>query len=248
MNRRKLFLQTVTAGHELDIASGAMIIAAEFQPGLDIQSELESIDRLVAEAKSFPVVDAPSLVEFLAIEKSFSGNSENYYTVSNSLLNHVLATKRGIPITLALVYISVVQKLKPDTQPSDTQPLTAWGINFPGHFLVGVSDSEGEHLIDPFEGCVVTKEDCYSIIASLYGRDHEPDDRYFERADSRQLLRRILENLKAINLQKGDVRNAMVCLDYQLMLYPEAIELLKQQDELLKFLRDKGQSGESRLQ
>ena len=248
MNKRKLFLQAVTAGHELDIASCAMIIAAEFQPGLDIQSELGAIDRLVAEANSFPVVDANSLVKFLAIEKSFSGNSENYYAVSNSLLNHVLTTKRGIPITLGLVYLSVVQKLKPDTQPLDTHSLSAWGINFPGHFLVGVRDSKGEHLIDPFEGCVVTREDCYSIITSLYGRNHEPDDRYFERADSRQLLRRILENLKAINLRKGDARNAMVCLDYQLMLYPDAIELMKQQDELLKFLRDKGQSGESRLQ
>jgi len=256
-------LETVISGYELDIAGCAMIIAAEFQPGLDIQSELGAIDRLVAEAKSFPVVDAHSLVEFLAIEKNFSGNSENYYSVSNSLLNHVLATKRGIPITLALVYLSVVQKLKSefppldtesydtesyDTEPLDSQPLTAWGINFPGHFLVGVSDSKGEHLIDPFKGCLVTREDCYSIITRLYGRHHEPDDRYFERADSRQLLRRILENLKAINLQKADVRNAMVCLDYQLMLYPEAIDLQKQQDKLLKFLRDEGQSGESRLQ
>ena len=225
-----------------------MIIAAEFQPGLDIQSELGAIDRLVTEANSFPVVDANSLVKFLAIEKSFSGNSESYYAVSNSLLNHVLTTKRGIPITLALVYLSVVQKVKPDILPPDTHHLTAWGINFPGHFLVGVRDSKGEHLIDPFEGCVVTREDCYSIITSLYGRNHGPDDRYFERADSRQLLRRILENLKAINLQKGDARNAMVCLDYQLMLYPDAIELMQQQDELLRYLRDKGQSGESRLQ
>lgn len=243
MNSRKLFLRTVTAGKELDIASCAMNIAAEFQPGLDIHSELGAIDRLVTEANSFPVVDAHSLVKFLATEKNFSGNSENYYAVTNSLLNHVLATKRGIPITLALVYLSVVQKLK-----TDTHPLSAWGINFPGHFLVGVSDSMGEHLIDPFEGCLVTKADCNSMIANLYGRHHEPDDRYFQRADSRQLLRRILENLKAINLQKGDARNAMVCLDYQLMLYPEAIDLLGQQDELLKYLRDKGQSGESRLQ
>jgi len=243
VNKRKLFLQTVTTGEELDIASCAMNIAAEFQPGLDIQSELRAINQLATEANSFPVVDAHSLVKFLAIEKSFSGNSENYYAVSNSLLNQVLTTKRGIPITLALVYLSVVQKLKPDTQ-----RLSAWGINFPGHFLVGVSDNMGEHLIDPFAGCLVTREECYSMIASLYGRNPDPDDRYFAPADSKQLLRRILENLKAINLQEGDVRNAMVCLDYQLMLYPEAIELLRQQDELLQFLRNTDQSGESRLQ
>lgn len=248
MNRRKLFLHAITAGQEPDIASCAMIIAGEFQPGLDIQGELGAIDRLVTEANSFPVVDAHSLVKFLAVKKSFTGNGDNYYSISNSLLNHVLSSKRGIPITLALVYLSVVQKLKTYTQFLDTQPLNAWGINFPGHFLVAVNDSKGEHLIDPFKGCLITKEDCYSIIANLYGRHHEPDDRYFERADSRQLLRRILENLKAINLQKGFATNAMVCLDYQLMLYPDAEDLLQQQDDLLSFLRDKGQSGESRLQ
>lgn len=248
MDSRKHFLRAITAVHEPDIATCAMIIAGEFQPGLDIQRELEAIDRLVTEAKSFPVVDAHSLVEFLSVKKRFTGNSDNYYSLSNSLLNHVLSSKRGIPITLALVYLAVVQKLKPDTQSLETQPLNAWGINFPGHFLVAVSDDKGEHLVDPFKGCLVSREDCYSIIANLYGRQHEPDDRYFERADSRQLLRRILENLKAINLQSGNAVNAMVCLDYQLMLYPEAVELLQQQDELLKFLRDKGQSGESRLQ
>lgn len=253
MNSRKHFLRAITEEEEPDIATCAMIITGEFQPGMDIQRELAAIDQLVIEARSFPVVDALSLVEFLAVKKCFSGNSENYYSLSNSLLNHVLSSKRGIPITLALVYLSVVQKLKPDTQSlgtqaSKTQTLNAWGINFPGHFLVGVSDAKGEHLIDPFKGCLVTRDDCYSIIANLYGRQHKPDDRYFERADNRQLLRRILENLKAINLKQGNADSAMVCLDYQLMLYPDAVELLQQQDELLKFLRGKGQSGESRLQ
>jgi regulator of sirC expression with transglutaminase-like and TPR domain len=248
MNRRKYFLQAITDVDEPDIATCAMIIAGEFQPGLDILSELGAIDVLVTEARSFPVVDAHSLVKFLAVKKGFSGNSENYYSVSNSLLNHVLSSKSGIPITLALVYLSLVQKLKSDIQSLGTQSLNAWGVNFPGHFLVAISDCEGEHLVDPFKGCLVTREECYSIIANLYGRHHEPDERYFERADSRQLLRRILENLKAINLQKGHASHAMVCLDYQLMLYPDAVDLLQQQDELLKFLRDKGQSGESRLQ
>ena len=243
MNRRKHFLQAITDVQEPDIATCAMIIAAEFQPGLEFLNELKAIDVLTAEAQTFPVVDAQSLVEFLAVKKGFSGNYENYYSISNSLLNHVLSSKRGIPITLSSVYLSLVQKLNPDTQ-----SLNAWGINFPGHFLIAVSDVEGEHLVDPFKGCLVTKEECYSIIANLYGRHAEPDDRYFKRADNRQLLRRILENLKAINLQQGNASYAMTCLDYQLMLYPEAVELLQQQDELLEFLRNKGQPGESRLQ
>jgi len=243
MNRRKLFLDAISTAAQPDIATCAMIIAGEFQPGLNIQHELEMIDRLVKEAKSFPVVDALSLVEFLAVKKRFTGNTENYYSVANSLLNHVLSSKRGIPITLALVYLSVVQNLK-----TDTQHLNAWGINFPGHFLVAVSDSKGDHLVDPFKGCLVSKEDCYAIIDNLYGRHHKPDDRFFKRADSKQLLRRILENIKAINLQKGFASQAMVCLDYQLMLYPDDAELLQQQDELIQYLRDNGRSAETRLQ
>jgi len=253
MNSRKLFLQAISGVEEPDMASCAMIIAGEFQPGLDIQGELGVIGQLATEAMSFPVVDAQSLVDFLVVEKGFRGNSENYYSLSNSLLNHVLSSKRGIPITLALVYLSVVRKLTIETQLSDTpsvraQPLEAWGINFPGHFLVAVNDGHGEHLVDPFKGFLVSKEKCYSIIANVYGRHPEPDDRYFQRADSKQLLRRILENLKAINLRKGHAANAMVCLDYQLMIYPEDDILLRQQDELLSFLRSQGQSGESLLQ
>jgi regulator of sirC expression with transglutaminase-like and TPR domain len=125
MNRRKHFLRAITAVQEPDIATCAMIIAGEFQPGLDIQGELGGIDRLVTTAKSFPVVDAHSLVEFLAGKKGFTGNVENYYSLSNSLLNHVLSSKRGIPITLALVYLSLVQKLKSDNQCLETQPLNA---------------------------------------------------------------------------------------------------------------------------
>lgn len=243
MNGRKHFLRAIAVGNEPDIASCAMIIAGHFQPGLNIQEELSVIGRLVTQANAYPVVDAHSLVEFLAIEKGFHGNSKNYYSVSNSLLNHVLASKRGIPITLALVYISIVQNQK-----FDTQSLCAWGINFPGHFLVGLKDSQGEHLADPFKGSLVTKEDCYSTIANLYEHSPNPDDHYFKPADSRQLLRRILENLKSIYLNKGYADNALECLDYQLMLYPEATDLLQQQDGLLKFLRDKGHSGANRLQ
>ena len=248
MNRRKHFLQAITGIQEPDIATCAMIIAGEFQPGMDIQGELSAIDQLAVEAKSYPVVDVHSLVEFLGVKKGFIGNVENYYSLSNSLLNHVLSSKRGIPITLALVYLSLVQTLKSDNLFSETQHLDAWGVNFPGHFLVAVSDGKGEHLVDPFKGCLITREDCYAIIANLYGRHQKLDDRYFERANNRQLLRRTLENLKAINLQKGHAAQAMVCLDYQLMLYPDAVDLLQQQDELLRVLRDEGQSGENRLQ
>ncbi|OED41166.1 hypothetical protein AB833_10445 [Chromatiales bacterium (ex Bugula neritina AB1)] len=207
-----------------------MIIAGEFQPGLSVVEELGKIDRFVQDAESYPVVDAESLVEFMAGEQNFSGNSNQYYSVSNSLLNQVLATKKGIPITIAVVYLAIVERL--------SGAMRAEGISFPGHFLVRIDAGSGEQLIDPFAGQLVSRDECYQILAGLYGREVEPNDRFFNRAGSRQILRRILENLKVIHSQTGDAKGVLTCLDYQLMLYPDDEELLQQQQNLLDHLRE----------
>lgn len=195
-------------------------------------NELTRLDNLATMALEWPVTDSQTLVDFLAAEHGFGGNKDDYYGIANSLLNHVLSTKRGIPITLALIYISIVQRLEPHLP-----HLRVRGINFPAHFLLAVTDQHGEHLIDPFTGKIVSRDACYDIIANLYGQQPEHDDRYFQTADNRQLLRRVLENLKANQLRNDDYKNANVCLDFQLMLYPDNEDLLQQQTEMLIWQR-----------
>lgn len=225
------------------MARCALIIAGQFQPGLNVANELKRIDDLATIALDWPVVDAETLVDFLHNNQKFRGNREDYYSISNSLFNHVITNKRGIPITLALVYISVLQRLS-----RHLPALQAYGISFPGHFLLGVKDKNGEQLIDPFAGKIVSREACYEILANLYGEQPDHDDRYFQAADNRQLLRRILENLKSIYSKKADSDQAIVCLDFQLMLYPEDAELLKQQQQMLSHLRNNsGNSNSARL-
>lgn len=205
-----------------------MIIAAQLQPGIDVTGELQSIDELADRALQWPVSDASSLLDFLVNGEGYTGNTKDYYNLSNSLLNQVISNKRGIPVTLALVYISVVERLN-----ASVPGLNARGINFPAHFLLAVTDTDGEHLIDPFTGQLVNKQDCYNIIEKLYGQAPAPDAEYFRTADNRQLLRRVLENPKAIYLQTNNIQKAVECLDFQLMLYPHDQALLKQQLDLL---------------
>ncbi len=213
------------------MARTALIIARQFHPGLDIETELAHIDQLATRARQWPVTDAASLLDFIANEEEYSGNTDDYYNLSNSLLNKVIQTKLGIPITLALVYICVVQRLKPHIPELDAQ-----GINFPTHFLLSVSDINGEHLIDPFAGKQISKQACYEIISNLYGQQPSADDKYFRKADNRQILRRVLENIKGIYLKSGDIDPAIECLGYQLMLFPGDQDLLLQQQQLLKHL------------
>ncbi len=192
--------------------------------------EIARIDDLVQQAGSFPVKDAESLVEFMAVEQQFTGNSNQYYSVANSLLNQVIESKQGIPITIALVYLAVVERLD--------NGMTARGISFPGHFLLRVELDGREQLIDPFGGRLVERSECYEILSGLYGQEVEPNERFFNNADSPQILRRVLENLKVIHSQSGDANVVLTCLDYQLMLFPEDDELLQQQQNLLDHLRE----------
>lgn len=224
------------------MAQCALIIAGHFQPGLNVANELIRLDDLATRAVQWPVVDSKTLVDFLAKDQGFTGNKDNYYSITNSLLNHVLTTKRGIPITLALIYIAVVKRLKPHVK-----DLAIRGINFPAHFLLATTDQYGENLIDPFTGKIISREACYDIIANLYGQQPEHDERYFQTADNRQLLRRLLENLKTIHQQQGDRDNFNDCLDFQLMLYPDNSELLQQQQELLTHIRDNNDNSGDRI-
>lgn len=241
--QKQFLTATAVSTSEIDMARCALIIAGHFQPGLNVNRELKHIDELATKALDWPVVDAETLVDFLAVDQRFRGNREDYYSISNSLLNHVITNRRGIPITLALVYISVVQRLS-----NHLPSIKAYGINFPAHFLLGVQDQKGEQLIDPFAGKIVSREACYEILANLYGQQPEHDDRYFKAADNRQLLRRILENLKGIYLKKSDSENVIACLDFQLMLYPQDSDLLKQQQQMLAHLRnDTGNNRSDRL-
>ncbi len=206
---------------EMDLAEAALLIAQHEYPNLDILSYLKRLDRMAAEVKSrIPQHAAPGILvselnQFLFEEQGFAGNVEDYYDPRNSYLNEVLDRRLGIPITLCLVYMEVARRVG----------LPVEGVSFPGHFLVKFPVPGGEVVLDPFAGGVsLAEEDLESRIEQVYGDQaaaRMPVRRFLGAAHKRDMLARMLRNLKSIYMHQGKWGKALAILEQILLIDPE---------------------------
>ncbi|HUI26259.1 MAG TPA: tetratricopeptide repeat protein [Candidatus Kryptonia bacterium] len=201
----------------IDLAEAALLIAAEAYPDLDINAYLNRLDALAQEARAFlgsassDVERIERLNQFLFVEKGFVGNQKRYYDRRNSFLNEVLDRHTGIPITLSVVYIEVARRLG----------LPVQGVGFPGHFLAKYVGDE-EIIIDAFFGQVLTERDCRERLQSVLGPEASFDRRYLRSATPREILVRMLGNLKQVHIKAEEFEAALSCCDRILMLTPAA--------------------------
>jgi regulator of sirC expression with transglutaminase-like and TPR domain len=139
------------------------------------------------------------------------GNVDDYYNPSNSYLPDVLRTRRGLPISLVLVYKCVAEGVG----------LRVHGVNSPGHFLAAVETGERNSwmYVDPFYGGdLLTEEQVYARIAATTGRDVNPSPRCLARASGRQWLARMLANLQAAFASLGRERDLFAMQELQARL------------------------------
>ncbi len=132
-------------------------------------------------------------------EERFEGNKLDYYDPANSYLPAVLETKRGIPITLALIYKAVAERLG----------VQVHGIGAPGHFLVRVEDEEGPMLVDAFHGGrVLVPEDAYRLMEGVLGAQIPREEEFLQSTSHVQWLGRMLRNLESIHTRRARPRDA----------------------------------------
>ncbi|MBT9314632.1 transglutaminase family protein [Leptothoe spongobia TAU-MAC 1115] len=199
----------------LDLAAAALCPAQEFYPELDPDACCRQLDDLAAaispNISTYPLKTIQAINQYLYTELGFSGNQIDYYDPDNSYLNRVLERRLGIPITLALVYLEVSQRLG--------FPLV--GVGMPGHFLVCPTIEDMEVYIDPFnQGEVLFEPDCQAIFQRLYGVNAAWSSTYLAPIPTKALLARLLNNLKLIYLNRRDLSNTLIFLDYLLLLFP----------------------------
>jgi regulator of sirC expression with transglutaminase-like and TPR domain len=206
----------------VDLAEAALLVAADFRPGLDVAAWRARLDAL-AEAARGPVLSAWSdaarveaLNRFLFEQQGFHGNEEAYEDPSNSLLPEVLERRTGLPITLALVYLEVGWRLG----------LPVEGLGFPGHFLVRWRGKE-DFVIDPFHGRVLSDQALASRLREALGQGA-----VFSRAEllpitPHAFLLRLLSNLKRHCALAGDYAGALRCCERLLQLAPDDPEQLR---------------------
>jgi regulator of sirC expression with transglutaminase-like and TPR domain len=194
------------------LAEGALLIAQEEYPGLDVAHYLQRLDTM-AEAirRSLGLeLDARRIVTrinaYLFDELGFHGNQEHYYDPRNSFLNDVLERKTGIPITLAVIYLDLGRQ-----------------VGLPGHFIVQYMAQTAPFWIDPFHnGALLSHADCVTRMRQVYGEEAPWHEAYLHPVSDHAILQRMLYNLKAIYVQQGDYRRALGTVERLLLLSPEA--------------------------
>src|SRR5688572_26636305 len=232
---RRTFQELVTLPDPaIPLAEAALLMACEEYPQLELSPYLDKLDQMADMAQEgFRAGDTPiqtvEKINTLLFETlGFRGNTEDYYDPRNSFFNDVLDRRVGIPITLSTVYLEVARRLK--------FPIV--GVGMPGHFIVKFADREEEFFLDPFNrGEILTREDCQRMLRDRYGDSLEFHDRLLGRVTNRQILSRILNNLKLIYLKAQAFDKGLAIVDMMLMANPEDFEQFRDRGLLRLQLR-----------
>jgi regulator of sirC expression with transglutaminase-like and TPR domain len=219
------FTSLVASDTDFPLLEAAAAIAQDEEPTLDIQAVLATCDALMVRLKrrlkrdAEPIQQLTALNQFFYQELGFSGNANNFYAPENSYLNEVFRTRRGIPISIAVIWLELARGLG----------LQADGVSFPGHFLVKVTLPEGLVVLDPLTGQSLGLERLSEQLLPFRNRTEDGEDSdtplglYLQPATPRDILTRMLRNLKEIFSSQTDWPRLKCVLDRLIVLNPDAL-------------------------
>jgi regulator of sirC expression with transglutaminase-like and TPR domain len=231
-----LFRQSIAGPMNLvPLARPALLVARTEYPALDVEAYEEQLHDLGAhlEARIHPAADLRSQLEevhrLLFEEYGFSGNEDEYNDPRNLYLNEVIDRRTGIPVTLAIVYVEVCRAAGIDARP----------VGLPGHVIVRVENTDGPLLVDPFHrGRELSDEECRQLVRSVFGRRTPFREHFLEPVTARQLIQRLLHNLKAGYLQRADEERAGRTIELLLAMFPWDLDELRDRGMLRERVGD----------
>jgi len=216
----------------IELARACLQIAEDAYPGLDVDGYVGELERF---AKRLRARFAPetlvedriiALNEFLFDDLGFGGNIDDYYDPRNSYLNEVIDRRTGIPITLCVLYMEIGRRIG----------LPFEGVSFPGHFLVRLPLRGGTLVLDPFSGGVPQPEaELRERLKRVIPREalggvpiaELPLDQFLEPASNRQILARLLRNLKGVYREKDQPERLLAVLNRMIVVAPESAAELR---------------------
>jgi regulator of sirC expression with transglutaminase-like and TPR domain len=206
---------------DIDLAAAALLIAAEEYPQVAPEPYLRRLDELAERARdrlwdeTAPIVMVQEVSRVLFEEEGFRGNRMEYYDPRNSFLNDVIDRRMGIPITLSIVYLEVGWRLR----------IPLHGVNFPGHFLVRYAGEAVQLLVDPFQqGMVRFEDEAQDLLDHVYGGSVRMQPDFLREADRRDILVRLLANLKGNYLNRRDDVRALSAIERILIVRPDSAD------------------------
>lgn len=211
----------IVSGEDRDINLGeaALLIAAHEYSHLDVGFYLGELDAYGARGRTLINVEVNDIEVILAFNSfffkrlRFSGDTENYYDPRNSFLNDVIDRKKGIPITLSVVYMEVARRIG----------FTIDGVGMPMQFLVKRSRRSGDIFIDTFNnGRVMTEGECGDLLAKVSDGRIEVKPEHLAVVTKKQILTRMLSNLQGIYMRRGDHVRALEAVELSLIVDPNS--------------------------
>jgi len=217
----------------VNLAASALLVASVWQRGLDVRAPMQELAALAGglrgDASTLATAEeqAGALASYLGGTCGFRGNAGDYYNPSNSFLNHVLRRRTGLPITLSIIYIEVGRRLGFDVR----------GVGFPGHFIVGVRSDVATVYADPFNGGrLLMRTDLAEQLRLTYGRVVPLLPAMLESVSARDIIVRMLRNLKQAYMRRDEPRSALAAVELLSALGPDDLGELRDRGVLLYHL------------
>lgn len=233
INSLDYFAALVKQDESIPLFEAALTIAQDVDPQLDLAATQVEVDTLAARLQKRLASDASKvqklrlLNHFFYRELGFGGNVNDYYNPDNSYLHRVISTRRGIPISLAVLYMELAQQIG----------LNVRGISFPGHFLMKLSVPSGDIVIDPFNGVSLSREELEERLEPYFEQNSYPGaiplSYYLHAAHPREILVRMLRNLKSLFLEHRQWERLLGVQQRLVILLPE--EIVERRDRGLAY-------------
>lgn len=211
----------------IDLSRACLLIAQDAYPDLDVERYIGEMERMATRVRARLAPTAAgedrvvALNQLLYEELGYWGNTEDYYDPRNSYLNEVIDRRTGMPITMSILYMELGRRIG----------LPVEGVSFPGHFLVRVRLHGGMLVLDPFSGGAPQSEDELRSrvkrvipdgVADDLPASELPLDQFLEPATNRQILARVLRNLKGIYRKANKPERMLDVLNRMLLVTPDA--------------------------
>ena len=215
---------------KIDLARAALLIAAEADPNVDVDGEIHTLEswgtqlRAQLDPSWNNLQKLARLRNFVYEELRFRGDRNDYYSPSNSLLHEVMGRRLGVPLTLSIIFLELGWRVG--------MPLE--GVGFPGHFLVRLAGEPNDLLLDPYErGTSVHEEDCRRMLHDLSDGKLQLSDQHLASIGKRDMIARLLMNLKGAYLRVNDDEQALAAVDRLLLLRPDDLDEVRDRGLLL---------------
>lgn len=226
----------------LDLARAALLVAAESDPRLDVDGQLHTLESWAEELRSRldptwnNLQKLARLRNFVFEDLGFRGDHTDYYSPSNSLLHQVMERRRGIPLTLSIIFMELGWRVG----------IPFEGVGFPGHFLVRLTGEPRDLLLDPFRrGMSVNEQDCRVMLRDISGGKLNYDDALLTSVSKRDIIARLLLNLKGAYLRAHEDEKALAAVERLLLIHPEDVDEVRDRGLLLYRLQRYGPAFES---